>query len=177
MSHRLDGERRCARRAVPSLSQLRGLAQRHRAASLQALRNHLAAQLPHYMVPGAFVFLTSLPLTPNGKIDRKGLPAPSGDAYAARTYEPPQGEVEAQLAAIWCELLEVERVGRHDNFFELGGHSLMAVTLIERIDRHLDARITLSDVFSGARLDQLAETIVNAQLAQFDPDELLALVD
>ncbi|WP_445234440.1 phosphopantetheine-binding protein, partial [Duganella rhizosphaerae] len=73
--------------------------------------------------------------TPNGKLDRKALPAPDAQAYAARGYEAPQGETEETLAAIWAELLKLERVGRHDNFFELGGHSLLAVALIERMRR------------------------------------------
>ncbi len=87
------------------------------------------------MVPAAYVRLDALPLTPNGKLDRKALPAPESGAHVVRGYEAPQGEVEEQLAAIWAELLQVERVGRHDNFFELGGHSLKAVTLIERMRR------------------------------------------
>ena len=91
-------------------------------------------------MPAAYVWLEKLPLTPNGKLDRKALPAPEGDAYARRGYEEPQGEIETKLAAIWAELLKLERVGRHDNFFELGGHSLLAMTLIERMRREPDCR-------------------------------------
>ncbi|XEN34652.1 hypothetical protein M728_005313 (plasmid) [Ensifer sp. WSM1721] len=100
-----------------------------------ALRAHLGARLPDYMVPSAFVRLDALPLTPNGKLDRKALPSPADDAYARRAYEAPQGAVETALAGIWEELLGVERVGRHDHFFELGGHSLLAVQLMERLRR------------------------------------------
>ncbi|MGX1174669.1 amino acid adenylation domain-containing protein [Pseudomonas sp. R151218B TE3479] len=100
---------------------------------IEALRTHLQAQLPAYMVPVAYVRLDALPLTPNGKLDRKALPAPDLDALITRGYEAPQGEVETTLAQLWQEVLKVERVGRHDHFFELGGHSLLAVSLIERM--------------------------------------------
>nr|WP_306298895.1 non-ribosomal peptide synthetase [Pseudomonas syringae] len=100
---------------------------------VEQLRSHLAALLPEYMVPAAYVRLASLPLTANGKLDRKGLPAPDRDSIASRAYEAPQGPIEMALASLWADLLQVEQVGRHDHFFELGGHSLMAVTLIERM--------------------------------------------
>src|SRR6185503_2197570 len=93
------------------------------------LRAHLAGSLPEYMVPAAYVALEALPLTPNGKLDRKGLPAPEADAYAHGAYEPPQGEIEQTLAALWAQLLGVETISRHDDFFELGGHSLLAIQL------------------------------------------------
>ncbi len=101
----------------------------------QELKAHVAAKLPEYMVPAAYVQMESLPLTPNGKLNRKALPAPEGDDYGVRQYEAPQGAIEELLAGIWAELLNQERVGRHDNFFELGGHSLMAVTLVGRLAR------------------------------------------
>ncbi|MCL8489514.1 non-ribosomal peptide synthetase, partial [Bradyrhizobium denitrificans] len=141
----------------------------------EELRGHLAARLPDYMVPPAYVHLERLPLTPNGKLDRKALPAPEGAAFAVQAYEPPQGKIEEELARIWEELLGVERVGRHDNFFALGGHSLLVVSLAERIDRQFDLRIGLAAVFSNERLHQLAELILNSQLVQFDVAELLAL--
>ncbi|KAF3458515.1 non-ribosomal peptide synthetase [Ralstonia solanacearum] len=101
----------------------------------QTLREQLQASLPEYMVPAAYVRLERLPLTPNGKLDRKGLPAPDGQAYASAAYEAPQGEVEQTLAGIWQTLLGVERVGRHDDFFALGGHSLQAVRLMSLVEQ------------------------------------------
>ncbi|QGA53025.2 non-ribosomal peptide synthetase [Pseudomonas brassicacearum] len=103
------------------------------AVDIETLRTHLQTQLPAYMVPAAYVRLDALPLTPNGKLDRKALPAPDSHAYTTRLYEAPVGDMEIKLAALWAQLLKVERVGRHDHFFELGGHSLLAVTLIERM--------------------------------------------
>ncbi|WP_435870123.1 amino acid adenylation domain-containing protein [Eleftheria terrae] len=124
----------------------------------EALRGELSQQLPEYMVPVAYVVLEQLPLTPNGKLDRQALPAPEGEAYAARRYEAPQGEVEATLARLWCELLKVQRVGRHDNFFELGGHSLLAVTLIERM-RQAGLPLDVRSLFASPTLATLAASV------------------
>ncbi|HEX8695031.1 MAG TPA: amino acid adenylation domain-containing protein, partial [Longimicrobium sp.] len=103
------------------------------AVEADVLRSHLVERLPEHMVPAAYVRLEALPLTPNGKVDRKALPAPEEDAYAARAYEAPADETEAALAEVWSEVLGVERVGRRDNFFELGGSSILAVKLVERM--------------------------------------------
>ncbi|MFN5690816.1 phosphopantetheine-binding protein, partial [Bradyrhizobium sp.] len=101
--------------------------------------------------------------------------APEGDAYAAQVYAPPQGETEVAIARIWSELLGVERIGRHDNFFALGGHSLLAVMLVVRLRRSLDVELPLSEIFLNDGLSQLADRVVNAQLAQFDQNELTVL--
>ena len=63
------------------------------------------------MVPSAFVMLEALPLTPNGKIDRRALPAPEGDAVVRGEYVAPRTPTEEVLAAIWCEVLKLDRVG------------------------------------------------------------------
>ena len=128
------------------------------------LRAHLAAQLPEYMVPAAYVRLEALPLTPNGKLDRKALPAPDGDAVAQRTYEAPWGEIEEVLAGVWRELLGLERVGRHDHFFELGGHSLLAVQLIGQIREALRVEISLRALFEHPVLSALARLVTTLQL-------------
>ncbi|WP_049786408.1 non-ribosomal peptide synthetase [Mycetohabitans rhizoxinica] len=127
------------------------------------LRTHVAAALPEYMVPSAFVRLDALPLTPNGKLDRRALPAPSADAFAHQAYEAPQGELEITLAQIWSELLGVEPVGRHDNFFALGGHSLLAVRLMNRVAA-LGIALPLATLFAAPTLAGLA-AVLEAQRA------------
>ncbi len=72
------------------------------------------------MVPTQWVFLAALPLTPNGKLDRKALPAPDA-SDSQQQYVAPVTELERTLAAIWADVLKLERVGMADNFFELGG--------------------------------------------------------
>jgi amino acid adenylation domain-containing protein len=133
--------------------------------SVEALRAHLGAKLPEYMVPSGWVRLEALPLTPNGKLDRKALPVPAAQCYAGREYEAPQGEVETQIAAIWAEILKLDRVGRYDNFFELGGHSLLAVTLTERL-RRCDLRTDLRTLFSMPTVAALAAAIEGPGMAR-----------
>ncbi|MCZ7018879.1 AMP-binding enzyme, partial [Salmonella enterica] len=86
---------------------------RDHAALREALKTHLKAQLPDYMVPAHLMVLDSMPLTANGKLDRKALPAPGLDSVVVREYEAPRGDTEMALASLWAELLNVERVGRH----------------------------------------------------------------
>jgi acyl-CoA synthetase (AMP-forming)/AMP-acid ligase II len=141
-----------------------------------ALRAHLRGSLPEYMIPAAFVFLETLPLTPNGKLDRKALPAPGSDAYAAREYEAPADETEQALAEIWAEVLRVDRVGRRDNFFALGGHSLLAMRVLSRVREVLEVKVAVRALFTWPVLKDFAREVMDAQLAQVDPDEMAQLL-
>jgi amino acid adenylation domain-containing protein len=131
-----------------------------------ALRAHLSERLPEYMVPAAFVRLDALPVTPNGKLDRKALPAPDADAFAARAYEAPLGETEEALAAIWSELLGLERVGRCDDFFALGGHSLRAVRAVSRIRDVFAVELPLRALFEGPTVAELAGRVEELRRAE-----------
>ena len=126
--------------------------------SASALRDHLQLRLADYMLPSAFVPLDAFPLTTNGKLDRKALPAPDAQALARREYQAPEGAAQIAIAAIWQDLLNVERVGRDDNFFELGGHSLLAVKLIERM-RQVDLRADVRVLFGQPTLAALAAAV------------------
>jgi thioesterase domain-containing protein/acyl carrier protein len=99
-------------------------------------------------------------------VDRKALPAPESDAYATGAYAPPEGQVEEVLAALWSELLGIERVGRHDDFFALGGHSLLAIRLISEIDQAFGVRLPVGAVFLRPTLSELAEAVGDSRLAE-----------
>jgi acyl carrier protein len=129
------------------------------ACTMAELRDYLKQKLPDYMVPAAWVVLPAMPLSPNGKLDRKALPAPGAEAYSHRGYEAPQGETETLLAALWAEVLKLERVARHDSFFELGGHSLMATQLVSRIRKDLGIDVPLRSLFERPTVAGFSEYI------------------
>jgi len=123
------------------------------------LRQYLVERLPAHMVPAVVVLLDALPLTPHGKLDRRALPAPEGEFYATRGYEPPQSATEETLAAIWEELLRIERVGRHDNFFHVGGNSVGALRAIARIRTKFSVELSPRDFLDAPSLAELAQYV------------------
>ena len=135
-------------------------------ADAEALRGHLRQSLPEHMVPGAFVVLPALPLTPNGKLDRAALPVP-GEAGAAR-YVAPRTAVEAALAHVWAEVLQVERVGREDGFFALGGHSLLATKVVSRVRAAFGIDLPVRALFEGPTVAELAAAVEGARAAEPD---------
>ncbi|SOP98103.1 amino acid adenylation domain-containing protein [Pseudomonas syringae] len=122
----------------------------------ERLQAHLKAHVPDYMVPGYFVFIDSMPLTANGKLDRRALPKPDV-ARSQQGYVAPRTAFEQRLAALWEQVLHVERVGLNDNFFALGGHSLLAVSLAGRIRETFDISIKLHDLLLLQTLGELAD--------------------
>jgi len=122
-----------------------------------ALRAHIAAQLPEHMVPAHVVKLGEFPLTPNRKVDRKALPAPTATAEIPQAFEAPQAGVQATIAAVWQRVLNVPAVGARDNFFALGGHSLLAVQAHREIRAALGtAKLSITDIFRFPTLSALA---------------------
>ncbi|MFJ3090868.1 amino acid adenylation domain-containing protein [Streptomyces sp. NPDC086838] len=122
------------------------------------LRALLAAVLPEYMVPAAFVVLDRLPLTTNGKLDKRALPAPGQDALGATAYVAPRTVVEERIAEVWQDVLGLDRVGVEDGFFELGGHSIRAVTLVGRL-RAAGYDLAVRDVFEYRTVARIAELV------------------
>ena len=121
------------------------------------LHHWLLERLPLQMAPSAFVLLDTLPLLPNGKVDAAALPALSDARPAlAAAYVAPQSEVERSIAAIWQDVLKVERVGLQDNFFELGGNSLLIAQAHQRLRAEFKTDLSLVDMFKYPTVSALA---------------------
>jgi amino acid adenylation domain-containing protein len=140
-----------------------------RAISVPDVRSVVAARLPDHMVPAAFVVLEALPLTPSGKVDRLALGRLNVPALPmAADTAPPASDVERALSAVWCRVLDLDRVGLHDNFFDLGGHSLLMVRLQTEIARELDRDVSIVDLFRAPSIAALARLLA-ARTSRPDP--------
>jgi len=133
------------------------------AADAAALRSHVGARLPDYMVPSAIVVLDRLPLTANGKLDRGALPAPQVRGLVSRMARSPREEL---LCALFAEVLGLERVGIDDDFFALGGHSLLATRLISRVRSSLDVELSIRSLFEAPTVAALVERLGDADAAR-----------
>ncbi len=120
------------------------------------LRAELAARLPDYMMPSAFVALAALPLTETGKVDRLALPAPGRARPLSSPPASPRTAVERALAEIWQDVLELDAVGIHDDFLLLGGDSLLASKILARVERAFGVELQPSALLRAATIAEMA---------------------
>ena len=143
---------------------------------IKALRDYVGLSVPYYMVPSNFMMMEAFPLTPNGKIDRKALPKPELTMVEDANKVMPQTETEMAVAAIWSEILQVERIGVNDGFFELGGHSLLAIRTLNRVRDQLGVEISLTDFFNAPTVSDVAQQ-VEIGLWSLEDDDMFAFAD
>lgn len=134
-----------------------------------ALRKYLQEKLPEYMVPELFVPLERLPLNPTGKLDRRALPQPGSERPVDAEFVAPTTLVQEVVAAIWADVLGVEKVGKTDNFFHLGGHSLLAIQVVSRLREAFNAELPVRSLFESPSLEQFSgrvQQVVRSSNAQ-----------
>ena len=130
------------------------------APTVAALREALAGTLPDYMVPSTFVLLEAMPQLPNGKLDRRALPAPDpARPDLEQSYVAPRTAPEKILAAIWAEVLRVERAGVQDDFFELGGNSLLATQVLSRVRETFRIELPLREMFDSPTIAGMVDAL------------------
>jgi len=142
------GERRLVAYVVPRETQ---------APTTSELRAYLKEKLPDYMVPSFFTIMESFPINPNGKVDRKALPAPEMDRPDLdKEFVAPRNKLESALAAMWQDILGIEKVGIYDNFFELGGNSLQAAVFVNRIKKEFGEDAHVRSIFMAPTIAQFS---------------------
>jgi len=134
------------------------------------LKEYLAAELPHYMIPSYFIPLKEFPLDLNGKLDRKALPVPD-KREPGEDYTAPRDDVERKLTEIWGEVLGIESgvIGIDSNFFDLGGHSLSATMAISNINKELNVKVSMTEIFTTPDIRRLSACIKKAPGYSFTP--------
>lgn len=135
--------------------------------SIREIKLALTSTLPGYMIPTDYVVVEEFPQTATGKIDRLALPDPEGDNLLIEDYQPPQTKWERELAQLWLEVLELEKIDRRDDFFALGGHSLKAIALVARMNQEFVVEIRLSEIFAHPDLQGMASVIEQARQTKY----------
>lgn len=128
------------------------------------IRARVAAALPEYMAPAAYVVVDDIPITAHGKIDRAALPDPQ--PFESAPYREPQTDTEHTVAQLFSQLLDREQVGADDSFFDLGGHSLLATKLVAEIRARCGVEIGIRDIFEASTVARLAAAIDRAPAGQ-----------
>jgi amino acid adenylation domain-containing protein len=129
-----------------------------RAVEIDAIREWVRTFLPEYMIPSNYILLDDMPQTPNGKVARKMLSDKKleGVVFDEKSRVAPTTKTEKELAHIWCDLLNVEKLDLRDNFFVQGGHSLLVVMLQSRISEEFGSLLELDALFDCNNLKDMA---------------------
>jgi amino acid adenylation domain-containing protein len=134
--------------------------------SASDLKQFLSQRIPEYMLPAAFISLSSIPLTPNGKVDRRNLPLP--DLQRLRVQKDcvaPSTESEMAVAAIWKDVLGLSEVSIDESFFDIGGHSLSLVQVQSRLNSRFETDVAMIELFRYSTIRRLAEYLDQAELS------------
>ena len=143
----------------------------------QVLRQYLKQRLPSYMIPHLFMPIAALPMTVSGKLDRLALPKPDFNRAAVNaSFVAPRSSPETDIAAIWCEILEIKTIGIHDNFFDWGGHSLLATRIVARISQLIGLEFPLRTLFEAPTIAEMASIITRLQAQQINPRTLAEIL-
>ena len=122
----------------------------------------LLAHLPADHRPRRYVALPSLSRRENGQYDRTALARLDLPRVAASPKLPPRTPIEARVAKIWCDVLQVPDLGVTDGFFDLGGHSLKAITILARIERAFGKAPALRDFLAQPTIAALCRCLADA---------------
>lgn len=113
----------------------------------EELKKYIGIKLPSYMIPNYFIRVDKIPVTNNGKADRRKLLEIEILNQTNNEYVEPENDAERKMAAIFCEILNLNTISVIDSFFDRGGHSLKATELMSRIYDEFQVSMPIMDIF------------------------------
>ncbi len=134
---------------------------------IKDLKKHLREEMPDYMVPSHYMQIEAVPVTRNGKLNERKLPAI--DLTYGLQYVAPRNDMEEAIAAIFAEILGLEKVSVTDNFFDIGGHSLRAIRLANMIEQQLKRKLLFQDIFKNPTVELLSELVLSLEEDKYEP--------
>lgn len=135
----------------------------------QDIKEYLRGKLPNYMIPSFIIQIDTIPITINGKVNRNALPKPNEKAFSEIDYVAPHTKIERKLTDMWCDILQLDKIGVNHDFFELGGHSLHAIRLMAELRKMFEIEVPVRIIFEyrtirelASYIEQLAPTVSHA---------------
>lgn len=139
--------------------------------NIKLLRVFMMANLPDYMCPSHFIYVTHFPTNANGKLDIKKLlekntvPVKVSSVAGARELTPSQQEI----FNIWQQHLSVPTMTTSDDFFELGGHSLTAMLISAALSKKFDTQVSINEIFEYSNIEALDQWLGNNNKQSLPP--------
>jgi acyl carrier protein len=132
------------------------------------LQAFLSGELPFYMIPNHFIHVETIPLTPSGKVDRKALQLQGIRLNTAVDFEEPRDDIEERVAAIWKEILKLDRVGINDSFFSLGGNSINLIRVNTRLKELFNHDLPITKMFEHFTIKSLSNYLKHLEKSSGD---------
>lgn len=124
------------------------------------VRKNIELQLPDFMLPSAYIWLSELPKTTSGKVDRKSLPKPDmARPELSVLYKLPYTSIEKNITSVWMELLLLDKIGVDDNFFQLGGNSLIALKTVAQLKARFNYVIPITKLYQFPTVGEIEKYI------------------
>ncbi len=129
--------------------------------TLPDLKAHIGASLAPFKVPRHLMLVAEMPRNPIGKILRTALTeAFTNRSRSAEPAPDPANPLEAAIATLWAEELDIPHAGLDDDFAGLGGDSLSSLRLVLAVERLTGLRIPDDAVAQIDTIRQMAAFLV-----------------
>ncbi len=79
--------------------------------------------------------------------------------FVDHTFEEPRGDLEASIARIIADVLDIDHVSRFDSFYDFGGTSLAAIRICARLESELGYHAQPAWLFTSDVLADFAHRV------------------